>query len=75
MISSLIQKKVLDKIYNLCSPSHPSKKEVYFNNAQKHGFKEPLFINTKVGVKRLIDGSLVSCDLDYKYKYSSPLEY
>jgi len=75
IISLLIHKKVVDKIYNLCSPSHPSKKEVYFYNANKYGFKKPLFINTKVGVQRLIDGSLVSYELDYKYKYSSPLEF
>jgi len=75
IISLLIEKKTVNKIYNLCSPLHPSKKEVYVFNAQKYGFKKPVFINTTGGMQRLIDGSLVSYDLDYKYKYSSPLEF
>jgi len=75
VISLLLEKNILNKIYNLCSPSHPSKKEVYFRNADKYGFEKPLFINSKVGKKRLIDGSRISSELNYGYMYPNPLEY
>ncbi|WP_072681803.1 GDP-L-fucose synthase [Arcobacter sp. LA11] len=61
-------------IFNLCAPSHPTKKEVYLRNAKKYGFEEPIFENKKECKKRIVDGSKIE-RLGFRYDYPNPLEF
>ena len=75
----LIQNECKNSLYNLCSLEHPSKKEVYLRNSEKLGFSKPIFDNLlEVDViksVRLIDGSRISKEMGFEYKFPNPLEY
>lgn len=64
----------LKGIYNLCSPNHPTKKEVYLSNAIKYNFEKPIFENSKEYKNRIVDGSKIE-RLGFRYKYPNPLEF
>jgi len=75
----LIQNECMNSIYNLCSLEHPSKKEVYLRNSEKLGFSKPIFDNLLdldvIKSVRLIDGSRISKEMGFEYKFPNPLEY
>ena len=62
-------------IYNLVAPEHPSKKEVILASAKKYGFDLPLSFNSKNSFKKIVDGSLIIKELNYSFKYSSPVTF
>jgi len=75
IINLLVQKKANSAVYNLCSSLHPTKEEVYLSNALKHHFEKPIFKESKKYKTRIIDGSKVTKELGYIYKYHNPLDY
>ena len=74
-IQLIINKQILKNIYNLCSPKHPTKEEVYCSNAIKYNFEKPLFKEAKKDKNRLIDGSKISKELGFVYKYQNPIDF
>lgn len=58
----------LNGIFNLVSKQHPTKEELYSFNAQKYGFKKPLFTDENSFMERIIDGSKIE-KLGFRYKY------
>ena len=75
IIQLIISKKIKTGIYNLCSPKHPTKKEVYLNNAKKYGFAEPIFTENRAKTNRIINTDKVVKKLEYKYIFVNPLKY
>jgi len=69
-----VLKNDINGVFNLCSSSHPTKKQIYLNNAKKYGFEAPIFENKKEYKNRIIDGSKIE-GLGFRYKYPNPLEY
>ena len=61
-------------IFNLCSSSHPTRKEIYLYNAKKYEFVAPIFSNENENINRVIDGSKIE-GLGFKYKYSNPFDF
>ena len=64
----------LEGIYNLCSPIHPSKKEIYLYNAKKFSFDKPIFKDKKTYIKRIINSDLLR-DKGFEYKYKNPFDF
>lgn len=62
-------------IYNLVAPKHPSKKEVILASATKYGFGLPQSFNPENSFQKVVDGSLIIKELDYSFKYSSPVTF
>lgn len=60
--------------YNLCAPCHPTKEDVYRNNAIIHKFTMPLFRTQTKVFKRIIDTKKIET-LGFAYKYSNPLNF
>lgn len=75
IIRLLIKKGIRNNIYNLCSPHHPTKEEVYLENSKRHAFKKSLFRDTKTRKKRIINGSKITIELEYDYIYQNPLYF
>lgn len=67
-------KEDLKGIYNLCAPNHPSRKEVYSENALKCSFEKPIFEGKIEFENRIIDGSKIE-KKGFKYKYPNPLDF
>jgi len=75
IIKSVIQKNIHNEIYNLCSPIHPKKAEVYLLNAKKYNFLAPIFKDNLPTKNRIINTDKVIEELGYVYKYNNPLNY
>lgn len=67
-------KNTLKGVYNLCSSKHPTREEIYLNNAEKYGFEKPVFKDKKEYANRIIDGSKIEKE-GFSYKYPNPLDY
>ena len=64
----------INGVFNLCSTFHPTRKEVYLENAKKYNFEKPIFENKKEYKNRIVDGSKIE-GLGFEYEYPNPLEY
>lgn len=60
--------------YNLCSKMHPTKMDIYFHNAKKHNFDDPIFGYKKTKNRRVINSDKLR-KLGFKYKYENPFLY
>jgi len=65
--------KNLQGVYNLCAPNHPTKEQVYRQNALKYGFEVPVFKN-EMNRDRIIKGEKI-CAYGFEYTYSNPLAF
>ncbi|MBW8182062.1 SDR family oxidoreductase [Shewanella nanhaiensis] len=59
--------------YNLCAPSHPTRKEFYTKMAQSLSLVEPEFGDTEQAGK-VIDGSKISTELGFEYQHQDPMK-
>ncbi len=71
----LIERSSGGHIYNLCAPSHPRKRDFYRQMAQQLGVVPPSFDegedkDDRASLGRIIDGSLISRELGFEYRYS-----
>lgn len=64
----------INGIFNLCSKEHPTKEEIYSFNSKKYDFEEPIFLDNKEFLNRLIDGSKIE-KLGFIYKYNNAFEF
>lgn len=72
-----VMKKKIEGIYNLCSASHPSKKEIYLKNAKEFDFKKPIFdfkIQENELLNRIINSKKL-CEEGFIYTYINPLDF
>lgn len=73
-INFILNNKITDGIYNLVSPSYPTKEVIYSNNCQKLDIPQPTFINEitinsrKISTKKLLETG-------FSYKFNNPLDY
>ena len=73
-VEFILNNKITDGIYNLVSPSYPTKEEIYTNNCEKLNIPLPTFTNVitinnrKVNTKKLLESG-------FSYKFNNPLEY
>ena len=63
------------EIYNIVAPEHPTKEEVIRASAQKYGFQLPSEFKPENSFQKIVDGSKIIKELNYSYKYPSPLEF
>lgn len=63
------------RIYNLVAPEHPSKKEVILASAAKYGFPVPSAFTPENSFQKIVDGSRIIKELNYTFKFPSPLKF
>lgn len=63
----------INGIFNLCSKNHPTKKEIYSFNSKKFDFEQPIFLENKEFLNRVINGSKIE-NLGFVYKNDNPYE-
>lgn len=59
--------------YNIVAPLHPTKKEVILASAKKYAFQEPASWEPKDSFQKLVDSRRIIDELNYSFKYPSPL--
>ncbi|MBE8714623.1 Rossmann-fold NAD(P)-binding domain-containing protein [Sphingobacterium hungaricum] len=64
-----------ERIYNAVAPEHPLKKEVILASAKKYNFELPSAFENISSFKKNVSGTLLQNDLNYTFKYPSPLDF
>lgn len=70
----LIKEAIRSQIYNVCSPVHPAKKDIYSTIADRMDLDEPEFLPGGKDAKQISSGKLIR-DLGYKFIHPDPMEY
>lgn len=74
VIEAVINQEKWGEVFNVCSPVHPEKKDLYTTVCQDLGIPLPKFEDcTKIS--KIVDGSKVCKVLGYDYKFKNPFEY
>lgn len=74
IISAIVGKGLWNETLNACCPEHPLKADFYRKAAQISGLPEPL-ISDGVENHKIVDSSKLIHLLNYRFIYSSPMDY
>lgn len=75
LISEGFVKPLNYKIYNVVCPHHPLKQAVVEASAQKYGFELPTAFNDVDSFQKIVRSNRLQNDLNYTFKYESPLDF
>lgn len=75
IVYQLIQKDKWGEVFNLVAPKHPTRQEVYEQNARQFDFEVPTFIENQPKDFKIINSNKIIKFLDYQFKYDNPLEF
>ncbi len=74
IIKTIIEKNAWGEVFNACCPEHPAKKDFYECAARVSGKPIPDF-KAQGGNYKIVDSSKLVKLLDYRFKYSNPMDY
>ncbi|MEI5986156.1 GDP-L-fucose synthase [Sphingobacterium sp. PU5-4] len=75
VLDQALHKGLKETIYNLVTPEHPLKKEVILASAEKYGYKKPLGFQPENSFQKIVSGNKIAQELNYGFKYPSPLYF
>lgn len=67
--------KLQANLYNVVAPEHPTKEEVIRASAKKYHLELPLEFKPENSFQKIVDGSKIIEELNYTYKYPSPVTF
>lgn len=62
-------------LYNVVAPEHPKKEEVIKQSAGKYGFGLPSGFDNTDNYQKIVSGDRLEKELDYSFKFPSPLDF
>lgn len=68
------EKRVRDVTLNVCADEHPSRREVYTRQAERHGFAPPVFTEPHQKPFKRVSSERLKEVLDFSFRYPDPLE-
>ena len=74
IIAEIIKQNAWGEVFNVVTPQHPKRREVYAQNAELFGFAPPTYTEGSPDFK-IIDGNKVIETLNYQFEYPNPLEF
>jgi nucleoside-diphosphate-sugar epimerase len=76
IITMILEKGFWNETYNVVSPEHPMRKEVYLKNCEDLGFEKPIFEEPIEPIPyKIISPQKLILRTGYKFKFSNPLEF
>ncbi|SDL71270.1 Nucleoside-diphosphate-sugar epimerase [Siphonobacter aquaeclarae] len=76
LIRQVIEQGVWGEVFNVVAPQHPSRKEVYLQNAKDKGWEAPVFEEPARPLPfKLISGERIAERLTYSFLYPDPLYF
>lgn len=70
----MIDQMVRSQIYNVCSPVHPGKKEIYTTIAKRLGLEVPEFLGGGKNDKHISSDKLIK-DFSFEFTHPDPMDY
>jgi nucleoside-diphosphate-sugar epimerase len=76
IIEKLILNNIQNGIFNVCSPIHPSRKEIITKNCSDLKIELPIFITPAQPIPyKIISSTKLIEAIDYEFKYANPLDF
>jgi NAD dependent epimerase/dehydratase family enzyme len=76
IITMILEKDFWNETFNVVSPEHPMRKEVYLKNCADLGFEKPIFEEpTELIPYKIISPQKLILRTGYKFKFSNPLDF
>lgn len=73
-ITLLLRQENGGRIYNLCAPDHPRKRDFYPAAAKSLGLAAPTFTPTdNASLGRIVNGQAICRDLGFEYRFPDPM--
>lgn len=63
------------EVFNIVAPEHPKKKAVILASASKYGYAGPSSFESGLNVQKVVSGQKIIDQLQYRYRYPSPLKF
>ncbi|MTI31831.1 NAD(P)H-binding protein [Xanthovirga aplysinae] len=74
IVKTLIESDKKNEVYNLVTPIHPLRKDIYLKNVKDYNLIPPIFLEGKKSYK-VVDSSKLIQDLNYSFLYPDPLNF
>lgn len=76
LISNILEENIWNETFNICSPIHPTRKEIIIKNCEDLGLEWPIFTeNPSPENFKIISPEKIISWTNYQFKYPSPLDY
>lgn len=76
IITMILEKGFWNETFNIVSPEHPLRKEVYLKNCADLGFEKPIFEEAMERIPyKIISPQKLILRTGYEFKYYNPLEF
>jgi nucleoside-diphosphate-sugar epimerase len=76
IITMILEKGFWNEIFNVVSPEHPMRKEVFLKNCADLGFEKPIFEeSTELIPYKIISPQKLILRTGYEFKFSNPLDF
>lgn len=75
MMEQAILQTLTPGIYNVTAPEHPSRQMLFLTEAARYNFEPPVFSSTNDNYRKVIDGSKIINELNYRFCYPDPISF
>jgi nucleoside-diphosphate-sugar epimerase len=76
LINNILEKNIWNETFNICSPIHPTRKEILVKNCEDLGLDWPIFTeNSSHENFKIISPEKIISWTNYQFKYANPLDY
>ena len=72
VIKTILEQEIWNRTFNVCAPSHPTRKEFYASACKKMGLEPPAFSQEKAPYKEVSCENLVR-ETGYTFKHPNPM--
>lgn len=76
IISMIVEKGIWGETFNVVSPEHPVREEVFLKNCKEYGFEVPIFEKAIESIPfKIISPQKLITKTGYQFKYANPLDF
>ncbi|MES2794829.1 MAG: SDR family NAD(P)-dependent oxidoreductase [Bacteroidota bacterium] len=76
LIYNIIENNIWNETFNVCSPIHPSRKEIIEKNCMDLNLDLPIFIEPELPIPyKIISPEKLISETNYQFKYPNPLDF
>ncbi len=75
IVLEVIRQNCWNQVFNAVAPEHPTRREVYEQNAQEFGFEAPTFTDDPAKDFKIVSPAKLQEALGYRFRYPNPLEF
>ena len=76
LINSILEKNIWNETFNICSPTHPTRKEILMKNCEELGLDFPIFSENPSNENfKIISPEKVISITNYQFIYPNPLDF